>query len=233
MNVKDQIHKLVVDFNVESDSYEGKEFIEELEETLTEAFDGWKQAAEADGESCARVEELHFEIDKANLKIEELKRENICDVCAGTGTGINVPSKPCICSGTGLASRAFIGMREKFIDLNAITTDSQLDKVKEEVEGLKAQLQEEMTDYAMALKEHTSQLTEAKEEIVSLNDEVEEQAAGRRHIQKVLSEKIAKPEDTTLHQWMEISKFWISTEHGELKVVCAECETSKTITIKR
>ncbi len=45
---------------------------------------------------------------------------------------------------------------------------------------------------------------------------------------------MAKPiQECELHQWIEVSKYWLSTEHGELKVVCAECETDKTVIIKR
>ena len=72
-------------------------------------------------------------------EIERLKRENMCDVCTGTGKRINVPATPCVCSGTGLASRAFEGMREEFLKLNSSTSnlESQLTVERGKMEKLR------------------------------------------------------------------------------------------------
>lgn len=50
-------------------------------------------------------------------RIAELKDENACDVCAGTGTPTS--GKPCICAGTGKASQAFMQLRIDYYDLES------------------------------------------------------------------------------------------------------------------
>ncbi len=86
--------------------------------------------------------------EKAEVEIEKLKSENMCDVCAGTGTGSNVPARPCICSGTGLASRALLGMREEFLKVNSSVAgrEAQLTAEVEANDKIHAELKEERAD---------------------------------------------------------------------------------------
>ena len=56
------------------------------------------------------------EIDHLTARVRELEREDICDVCAGRGnpgTG-----KPCVCGGTGKATRQAAGFRDSINDLH-------------------------------------------------------------------------------------------------------------------
>lgn len=47
-------------------------------------------------------------------QVEQLKRENMCDVC--TGSGVPVSGPPCMCGGTGKMSDAVDHIRRMFVE---------------------------------------------------------------------------------------------------------------------
>lgn len=66
---------------------------------------------------------LFEELSAAQATIAEMRNENMCDVCAGTGEPVS--GKPCICNGTGMASVAFTELRRQ--NINQIALEGRTD----------------------------------------------------------------------------------------------------------